>query len=174
MSHTRSTVAGIAATTLALTLAGCQSGTPTAATTNTATPESCAGVNIIIDFDVLGPDRIDECVAIAEGDTMTASAALGELGITTEGTADYGDAVICRIDDQPSAAEEFTVEGEDPYLETCATMPPAFAYWAMWISTTDAPEWAYAMEGVTTQLVGPGDALGFMFSTAGATPTPAS
>ncbi|MEY4458621.1 MAG: hypothetical protein RIS25_1214 [Actinomycetota bacterium] len=174
MSHARSFVAGFGAAALALTLAGCQSGAPTAVETNITTPTVCAGVEIVIDYDLLGANRVEECVAIAEGDTITASEALGELGITTEGTADYGDAVICRIDGQPSATEEFTVEGEDPYLETCATMPPAFAYWAMWISTPDAPEWAYAMEGVTTQLVGPGDALGFMFSTAGATPTPAS
>ncbi len=174
MSHARTTLAGFGAAALAVTLAACQTGGTTPATTDAAAPEVCAGVTIVIDYDVLGQDRVEECVAIAEGETITASEALSQLGITTEGTADYGDAVICRIDGQPSSTEEFTVEGEDPYLETCATMPPAFAYWALWISTPDAPEWAYAMEGVTTQPVGPGDALGFMFSTAGATPTPAS
>lgn len=174
MSQPRTLAASLGAALVVIALTACSSGPTTPAVTDTASPEACAGVSIIVDFDVLGAERIDECVDVAAGDTITAADALGTLGITTEGTADYGDAVICRINDLPSGTEEFTVDGEEPYLETCASMPPAFAYWAMWISTPDAPEWAYAMEGVTTQLVGAGDSLGFMFSTAGATPTPAS
>lgn len=174
MSQPRTLAASLSAALVVAALTACSSGPMTPAVTEAATPEACAGVSIIIDFDVLGAERIDECVDVADGDTITAAEALGTLGISFDGTADYGDAVICRINDLPSETEEFTVEGEEPYRETCATMPPAFAYWALWISTPDAPEWAYAMEGVTTQLVGAGDALGFMFSTGGATPTPAS
>jgi hypothetical protein len=72
----------------------------------------------------------------------------------------------------PSESEPFEVEGEDPYLETCADMPPAFGYWALWVKDSGQSEWAYAEEGIATLAVTPGMTVGLVFSTAGETPVP--
>jgi len=72
----------------------------------------------------------------------------------------------------PSEDEVFVVEGEDPHLESCADMPPAFGYWALWVKSDGDGEWSYAEEGVATLTVKPGMTVGLAFSTGGETPVP--
>jgi hypothetical protein len=97
---------------------------------------------------------------------------LSVAGYDIEGTATYGDQVVCRVNDLPSESEPFVVEGEEPHIETCADMPPAFGYWALWVKSDLDAQWAYAEEGVGTLPVEPGQTLGLVFSTGGDTPTP--
>lgn len=150
-------------------LAGCS------ATDNSAgdapADADCAGVSIVVDYGPGGPDRQTLCV---EGDGGIAAQVVASAGVATEGTDAYGDLVVCRVNSYPPGDSPIEVTGEDPYIETCQEMPPAFAYWALWVKRAEETEWGYAEEGVGTLEVAPGDALGFVFSTGGDTPTPDS
>ncbi len=161
-------IAYLATAALAMSsLAGCAS---TATPHSSQSGDTCTGVRVIVSFDVLNATAIDAC-APADAGEMTVADALAEIGVTTEGTADYGDAVVCRVNGLPSADAPITISGHEAYAETCASMPPEFAYWALWVKSP-AGSWDYASEGVSTQLVHPGDSVGLMFSSDGATPMP--
>ena len=134
-------------------------------------PEDCAGVTVVVNFGLLSEDRDTECVEL-ENDSAIARDVLSVAGYEIEGTATYGDQVVCRVNDLPSESDPFVVEGEDPHSETCADMPPAFGYWALWVKSEPDAQWAYAEEGVGTLPVEPGQTLGLVFSTGGETPTP--
>lgn len=125
--------------------------------------DNCDGVIVQVNFGILSDDRISECVEF-ESETALAADVLAFAGVDTKGTEAYGDMVVCRVNSLPSESEEIVVEGEDPYLETCVEMPPAFAYWALWHKSEGAAEWDYAMEGVGTLMVAPGESLGLGFS----------
>ncbi len=152
------------------TLTGCASA-PAPAPRSTA----CTGVRVIVNFDLLGGSgaaaEVNACAPLTGG-TQTVADALAAVGVTTEGTAKYGDQVVCRVNGLPSPDKPFTVPGHSAYSETCANMAPEFAYWALWIKP-GAKDWAYASEGVSTQQVSAGDSIGLVFTTGGATPTPA-
>ena len=134
-------------------------------------PEDCAGVTVVVNFGLLSEDRDTECVEL-DNDSAIASDVLSVAGFEIEGTATYGDQVVCRVNDLPSESDPFVVEGEEPHSETCADMPPAFGYWAVWVKSDAGAEWGYAEEGVGTLPVEPGQTLGLVFSTGGETPTP--
>lgn len=149
-----------------LALAGCSS-------TNEAgfqSDGSCDGVVVEVNFGELG-ERIEECVSI-NGTTEVAKDVLSQAGVSVEGTKEYGDAVVCRVNQFPSATDPIQIEGQDPHLETCEEFPPAFAYWALWVKNSADAEWEYAMEGVSTLQLGKGQSVGLVFSTNGETPTP--
>lgn len=134
--------------------------------------EDCTGVTVVVNFGLLSVDRDTECVEL-ENDSAIARDVLSVAGYEIEGTATYGDQVVCRVNDLPSESDPFVVEGEEPHSETCADMPPAFGYWALWVKSDPGAEWAYAEEGVGTLPVEAGQTLGLVFSTGGETPTPA-
>ena len=125
--------------------------------------ESCSGVIVEVNYGVLSDESVAECVEF-ERESALASDVLAFAGVTTEGTDTYGDLVVCRVNDLPSATEELVVEGEEPYLEACADMPPAFAYWALWQKPDQQSSWDYAVEGVGTLMVTPGSSIGLAFS----------
>ena len=150
-----------------LLLTACSS----ASDSNLTADGSCDGVNVVVDFDILSAQDIKSCVAI-EGQTAKALDVLVEAGVITQGTVAFGDQVICRVNDLPSQTEEFTVGEEAPYLESCEDMPPAFAYWALWVIQDNQIGWEYAMEGVSSLRVERGQSIGLAFSTAGQTQTP--
>lgn len=136
---------------VALALAGCATATPDAASSSTPTAAAASGaceqVSISVEFGALDAPRLDECAPAGP-----ASDALAAVDITTEGTADYGDQVVCRVDELPAPADE-----------TCATLP-ADAYWALWIKTSPDAEWEYAQEGVGTLQVEDGQSLGLVYT----------
>ena len=134
-------------------------------------PANCAGVTVVVNFGLLSENRDTECVEL-ENESAIARDVLSVAGYEIEGTATYGDQVVCRVNDLPSESEPFVVEGEEPHIETCADMPPAFGYWALWVKSEPDAQWAYAEEGVGTLPVEPGQTLGLVFSTGGETPTP--
>jgi len=126
-------------------------------------PNTCAGVVVAVNYGILGEETVNECVEF-EADEALAADVLAFAGIETVGTDTYGDQVVCRVNDLPSESEELLVPGFDPHLETCEDMPPAHAYWALWVKADADSPWDYAMEGVGTLLVTPGSSLGLAFS----------
>lgn len=141
-----------AAALLLIALAGCSapvSDPAPSATESTADGGVCtdAEVTVVVEFGSLEAPAIRECAPAGP-----ASEALAAADITTEGTADFGDQVVCRVAEQPA-----------PEVESCATLP-ADAYWAMWVKDGAEAEWAYAEEGVATLELTAGQSLGLVYT----------
>lgn len=148
-----------------LLLAGCSSeGT-------VSVPAACEGVEVKVNFGILNQDPISNCVEVTESEIL-ASDALAASGIELEGTLTYPDAIVCRVNGLPSATEPIEVEGQEPHLESCADMPPAFAYWALWVVNDSEIGWEYAMEGASTLKLKPGQSIGLAFASGEEAPTP--
>lgn len=148
----------VAPLTLLLALAGCSTATgagasPSATKTATASAAPCADVTVVVNFGTLGHDALTACAPAG-----TAAEVLKAAHIATAGTADYGDSVICRVDELPS-----------PAAESCAKLP-ASAYWAMWVKPAGG-KWDYAQAGVQTEALTAGQALGLVY-TVGSDSTP--
>lgn len=150
-------------------LAGCSA--PNADGFSVGDPAACDGVTVVVNFGILSEDRETTCVDF-DAASAPGKDVLDFAGFTTEGTTTYGDQIVCRVNGLPSDTEPFVVEGEEPYVESCADMPPGFGYWALWVTSPGSDEWAYAEEGIGTLAVEPGSSLGLVFSTGGETPTP--
>jgi hypothetical protein len=151
----------------ALALAGCASAAPLA-TPTPAAPDACAGVEVVVDFGVLDAPSIDECV-----DAGPAVDTVADAGVTTEGTVDWGDQIVCRVDGRPAADETVEVDGAEPFVEACQSMPAATAYWALWVKLSADGEWEYAQEGLSTLQLEPGQSVGLVYTT-GTESTPPS
>ena len=150
----------------ALMLAGCS----TSDDSGFSVDGECDGVVVEVNFGELG-ERIETCVAIT-GTSEVAKDVLGMAGVSIEGTKEYGDAVVCRVNGIPSATEPIEVEGEEPHLETCEEFPPAFAYWGLWVRQAPDADWEYAMEGVSSLQLTQGQSIGLSFSLGGLAPNP--
>ncbi|TFD54009.1 hypothetical protein E3T55_04805 [Cryobacterium frigoriphilum] len=176
---------GALALIAALALSGCAQPAPSTApltstaesnTAESSTAESstadCSGVSVVVDFGTLKADPLTECVD-ADG-ALAASAVMQTAGISTEGTVEYGDQIVCRVNDRPAADETVEVAGEASFTESCASMPAAYAYWALWVKSTPDADWAYAQEGLGSLQTAPGETLGLVYTTGTETPTPGS
>ncbi len=117
---------------------------PGAAAENVANPdpgliarwEPCepnTGVTVIVDEQKIGDGMID--VGCALGEQATGVRALEAAGFALEGTTTYGLGFICRIDGQPTPAEE-----------SCTTTPGADAYWSYWRGKPGG-RWSYSGGG---------------------------
>ncbi len=181
-STLRPLAAAAASAVLLLTLAGCASATPTPTATETgdatasvSTDTACSGdegVTIVVDASALGDDPAEEKCLITE-EPVIAAEALTLAGIETEGTEEYGDQVVCRVDGVPAEDTALPAEDGSDYFETCQAMPAAFAYWSLWVKPAGG-EWGYAQEGLSTLELQPGDAVELLFTLNGepAAPTP--
>jgi hypothetical protein len=125
---------------LLLALAGCAGtghagATPSASTSASASASAgpCAEVTVIVDFGTFDSPAIRAC-----GTAGVALDTLKAAKVSTEGSGDYGDAVVCRVDNHPTPAEE-----------SCAKLP-SDAYWALWVKSSADGKWEYAQEGVAT------------------------
>lgn len=150
--RTRVVLAACAPLVLLVGLSGC-SGISTAASstpkvTASASAGPCASVTVIVDFGTLKHPAVKACAPAG-----TAAEVLKAAHIDTAGTADYGDAVICRVDALPSVE-----------AESCAKLPSA-AYWAMWVKPSADGNWDYAQAGVQTQELTSGQFLGLVYTT---------
>lgn len=146
-------------------LAGCSSPMEV-----TEFQEDCDGVGVFVNFSGQA-ENLAKCVTL-NSDSAITSDVFAAAEVLTEGTATYGDQIVCRVNNVPPADTEIEVEGNPPHLETCADMPPAFAYWALWIKRSGSENWEYATEGISSLQVSRGDKVGVAFSLAGQTPTP--
>lgn len=166
---------------LLLSLAGCGSSdagpTPTTDLTETASASvsgACSGnegITVIVDASALEETPEEWCVFADE--PVVASKVLELAGIATEGTEEYGDQIVCRVDGLPAADQELPNPDGTAYTEECAAMPAAFAYWSMWVKPADG-DWDYAQEGQATLMLTPGDSFELLFTLNGepAAPTP--
>jgi len=136
-----------------LVLAGCTAG----GSSGGPAPDAC-DVTVVVDFGVLDEPAVEECAAAGPAlDVLEAA------GVTTEGTADYGDAVVCRVNGRPSPDEQVTIPGEASFVESCATLN-AVAYWALWVKPSSDAEWEYAQEGLNTLELDVGQSVGLVYT----------
>lgn len=113
---------------------------------------------MVVDFGPLEAPEVTACV-----DPGPALDVLDAAGVATEGTADYGNQVVCRVDGRPGPDETVTVDGADPFVETCDTLGSA-AYWALWVITTPDGTWEYAQDGVATLQLTAGQSVGLVYT----------
>lgn len=149
---------------LGLLLTGCTS-------VEDVTSASCDGVMVEVNFGTLGAEQISMCVFF-DGDEILAQDALSAAGVELEGTVTYPDQIVCRVNSLPSATELIEIAGQEPHLETCADMPPEFAYWALWVNNGDDSKWEYATEGAKTLKLKNGQSVGLAFASGDQAPTP--
>lgn len=116
-------------------------------------------IELYVDYGPLGGGTSIQYIP-ATGD-MTAYEVLSSVGLTTQGTVEYGDAVICRLNGVPDITQE-----------SCESMPPAEAYWAVLIKEHEivpmplnlTGEWGWAQTGADEIILSPGDSLGLVFA----------
>jgi hypothetical protein len=104
---------------------------------------------VIVDFTHWGGTVERGC---APGQPATGLDALHDAGFTTAGTAQYGNAFVCRIDNHPSTGEQ-----------GCASTPPANAYWAYYHARWTDSGWAYNSLGATSTHPAPGSIEAWAF-----------
>ena len=171
LNLSRALLSAAAVTASTLLLVGCASAAPTNSSTSAAEFSACNGVEVVVNFGVLDGTNSSQCVEIA-GDTAKAIDVVHDAGFSTEGTATYGDAIVCRVNGLPSPTEPVAVPEQAEFIEACADMPPANAYWALWQRNSVASAWNYAQAGLGDLTVKKGESLGLVFTTGDSTPTP--
>lgn len=169
-----------AAALLALSLTACSPSTasdaPTSAATSSAAADdgTCAGVTVVVDTGDLDiSDDPSDTVCVDTDKTILGTDAVTEAGFTTVGTTTYPDDVICRVNGVPAEETELTGDDGAAYHETCADMPPAAAYWGLWVKPADG-EWDYAQTGLSALELNPGDSVELLFTVNGAPASPTS
>ncbi|MFD1859444.1 hypothetical protein EHW97_07520 [Aeromicrobium camelliae] len=115
--------------------------------------EGPSDIPILVEYGSLAGAPTTVCAQGAAG--MRALDALSMAGIEIEGTAEYGDSVVCRVNGLP-----------DEEAEPCTGMPAADAYWAFYMATDGAP-WQYAQSGVSEQVLEEGDFVALSFQEGG-------
>jgi hypothetical protein len=108
-------------------------------------PES---VTVVVDAEMLDGDLDVRCVDAGDGATVLDAAT--DAGFVVEGTAEFGSAIVCRVDGAP-----------DETREPCDAMPAADAYWISWVGS--GAGWEYAQEAVNEQAVAAGDVVALAF-----------
>ncbi len=171
----------MASAALLFALAACSSDSPAAAPTASDTQavqvsdEACAddaGITVAVDASAL-EDGDSKAWCIDTDETLAAADALTLVNVTTEGTDEYGDQVVCRVNGVP--AEDLALPAADgsDYFETCESMPAANAYWSLWVKPAGG-EWGYAEEGLSTLELEPGESLELLFQLNGEPAAPTS
>ncbi|WP_217182911.1 hypothetical protein [Streptomyces sp. AC495_CC817] len=170
-----------AAAALVLALSGCtstgSSGSPTADPSSTATEASdgsCAGVTVIVDTgDLEVDDDPSGTTCVDTDEKIIGTDAVAAAGFETEGTVTYPDDIVCRVDGVPAEATELPGADGAAYFETCADMPPATAYWGLWVKPADGT-WDYAQTGLSGLELNPGDSVELLFTVNGEPAAPTS
>jgi hypothetical protein len=106
------------------------------------------GVIVVVDFSHWGGDVERGCDATV----ATGYDALHAAGFTTAGDEADGPAFICRIDNEPSPAE-------DP----CEVTPPATAYWSYWHADAGQDTWSLSELGAMSYHPLPGSVDAWTF-----------
>lgn len=186
MTLKTSALTAAAAASLVLLLAGCAApaanGPGADATPSGDVPPAAAivagpcdtdeGVTLVVDSSALADGDVQEWCRPTE-EALAVATVLDEAGVETEGTEEYGDDVVCRVNGIPSATEPVGSTEDPAYVEECASMPAAFAYWSLWVKTTGG-EWGYAEEGLATLEAAPGESVALLFTLDGAPASPTS
>ena len=117
-------------------------------------------VTLYVDYGPLGSGTPSTSCIPVSGKT-NALDLLADAGLTVEGTREYGNAVVCRINSLPNSV-----------VESCEKMPPAEAYWAVLVKEHEvlpipfntAGEWGWAQTGINEVYLNSGDAIGLVFA----------
>ena len=136
-------------------------------TWNAHSSSSCT--QIYIDYGVINDTKVTKCVDISI--ETNALNVLKSGGVELEGTAKYGNQIVCRVAGLPDV-EPIGIKGHEQYIELCQTMPPEFAYWAVLVKrhqTFPNPfdvrgKWGWAQTGIDKVVLKPGDSIGLVFS----------
>lgn len=114
------------------------------------------GVTVIVDRKVLGDQKV--YVRCALGPQPNGVSALLEAGFDLDGAGDWGLAFICRIDGQPTPAEE-----------DCLRTPGGNRYWSYW-NGRPGGSWNYSGAGAGNELSAAkiDDVQGWSFGSGGA------
>jgi hypothetical protein len=94
----------------------------------------CQGVTVLVDFAAWGGAVERGCAP----NPANGLEALHQAGFSTAGTTRWGDAFVCRINDEP---------GNPP--EACVNTPPSNAYWAYYEAHPNDTSWTYSDHGAT-------------------------
>jgi hypothetical protein len=117
-------------------------------------------INVYVDYGVLNNEtKLTNC--INSSTKMIALDVLRKSNLEIEGTKKYGMAVVCRVNGLPTAT-----------VESCDSMPPENAYWAIIIKekqTLPFPRnvWGWGQLGVDQQYLNPGDSIGLVWANDG-------
>lgn len=120
-------------------------------------PSTC--VNVYVDYGSLDSSApVEQCIeTTGEANALDL---LASVNIEVQGTEKYGNAVACRLNGLPDAS-----------VESCAEMPPADAYWAVYVKEYESfpipfnteGEWGWAQTGINEVVLQNGDSLGLVF-----------
>ena len=102
-----------------------------------------SGVNVVVDYQQLGGGIVQACDTAGGG--KTASEVFADAGVKITPVSSFPGAA-CRVDGKPA-------EGG------CAKMPPADAYWGLYIDK--AGSWTYAPKGADELKLADGDFVAF-------------
>jgi hypothetical protein len=141
-------------------LLGCMAQPGGAAAANAPNPnpaliarwEPCepnTGVTVIVDEQKLAEGNI--YVGCALGEQANGAEALEHAGFHIEGTKEYGLDFVCRIEGEPTPAEQ-----------TCQLAAPADAYWTYWHGEPGG-RWGYSDSGALGYKPNPGSVEGWSF-----------
>jgi hypothetical protein len=75
-----------------------------------------------------------------------------DAGFTTAGTTQFGDAFVCRIDNEP-----------DPTEQDCKSTPPSNAFWAYYHAKPGDQSWTTSTLGASTYKPPQGSIDGWAF-----------
>lgn len=179
-STLRTAAAAAASAALLFALVACSSDAPEAAPTASDTQavqvsdEACAddaGITVAVDASALEEDSKAWCIDTDE--TLAAADALKLVGVETEGTEEYGDQVVCRVNGVPAEDQAITAADGSEYFETCESMAPEYAFWGLWVKPAGG-EWGFAQEGIATLELERGESLGLLFTLNGEPAAPTS
>lgn len=158
MKRASSLVALAAASILTVLVAtGCSASSNSSDSSQSA--QSCAGIEVVVEFGELGGEDIAQCV---DSETqMIALDAFTAAGVEVAPSEAYGDAIVCRVDGEPSAEAELRTTNNGPYVETCAEFGPVWASWSLWIDNGNG--WELGQEAVNTQPLEPGQRVSLVW-----------
>ena len=117
-------------------------------------------VELYVDYGPLNNGAVTNTCITVDGKT-DALDLLASANLSTEGTQDYGNAILCRLGGFPDVA-----------VETCEVMPPAESYWAVLVKEhrlialpfDTGAVWGWAQTGINEVYLNPGDSLGLVFA----------
>ncbi len=113
------------------------------------------GVVVVVDFTAFhNGNPYDGTVARGcAASATTGYAALVAAGFTPSGDQHDGPAFVCRIDDDPSPAQE-----------PCVDTPPPSASWSYWHGDLRTNSWTYSTTGATAYCPPPGSVDAWVFA----------
>lgn len=118
-------------------------------------------VTVYVDYGVLDNNSTSsKCIPVtgkANGLEL-----LADADLAIDGTGKYGSQIVCRVNSLPSSIQPIGIEGHEDYVETCAEMPAAFAYWAVLVKDGTLP-WGWASTGIDQVTLEAGDSIGLVF-----------